>query len=410
MRRERLLLLRSGYHKDFAIRSLIEEGYDLIIVDEPNSQLLPFAHKMYTINDIWDEDEMTRLAIKAFAENSCSGALNFQDSSAIAYGRLSDHFNLNYYSEETGRILANKLRVRDVLTKSGLNSVKYACVRTSAELFNAIETLGLPAVVKPSDRTASKGVIILRDKNEIEQAYRESIAYSKNGDLIVEQFIYGEEFCSELMVVDSKTYLMSVSEKRVSDTKYCVEMRDLTPARLSSDMYDRIDKYLSRVIKELDYKNGIVHIEFKIDNSCINIIEVNPRCAGGNLLESVFHLSGYNPYTNLAHLVCHRHDAFRLPASIRDDGRYTLFDEMFYGGKPGVIKSIRNMSAFNDLRKHDVEKMFLYVDKGDYIGNAKNNVGGIGCIYLIDDDYNTLVERCNEIEGTIDIGVDEETI
>ena len=121
-------------------------------------------------------------------------------------------------------------------------------------------------------------------------------------------------------------------------------------------------------------------------------------------------MSGYNPYTNLANLVCRRNEKVIIPNIIQQGDKYTIFDEFYYDGEPGVIKSIHNTNKFNELKKFDMEKLFLYVDKGDYIENAKSNESGIGCLYLMDNNYEDLIERCDILERIIDIKVNAKAI
>lgn len=410
MKRKNILFLRSGFHKEFALKSMIEAGFDLIVVDEPNSSLLPFAKRMFTIDNKWDENEMFSIAKQAYIENDCLGIISFLDSSTIAYGMLSDYFNLNYFSEETARILSNKIRVRELLTKEGLNSVNFCTAKSVSEIYDAMETWKTPVVIKPSDRSASKGVVIVRDSKDIEAAYKESLLYSKNKEILVEEYIEGIEYCAEYFIVDSTPYIMAVSEKEVLNEKYCVELKDVTPARLPLEDYDKINKYLSKVIRAIGFNNGIVHIELKKENDMISIIEINSRCAGGNLLESVYHLSGYNPYTNLANLLCKVRDEVSIPKLIdyNADSLFTIFDTFSYKGRSGVIKKIENTQVFNEIKRYPEEKFFLYVNKGNFVGETENNEDSIGSIYLMDKEYDSLITRCKQLEDSIGVYVGDE--
>lgn len=279
-----------------------------------------------------------------------------------------------------------------------------------APTYNAMETWKTPVVIKPSDRSASKGVVIVRDSKDIEAAYKESLLYSKNKEILVEEYIEGIEYCAEYFIVDSTPYIMAVSEKEVLNEKYCVELKDVTPARLPLEDYDKINKYLSKVIRAIGFNNGIVHIELKKENDMISIIEINSRCAGGNLLESVYHLSGYNPYTNLANLLCKVRDEVSIPKLIdyNADSLFTIFDTFSYKGRSGVIKKIENTQVFNEIKRYPEEKFFLYVNKGNFVGETENNEDSIGSIYLMDKEYDSLITRCKQLEDSIGVYVGDE--
>lgn len=404
MEKQRILFLRGGFHKEFAYKTLYRESFQSVVIDKIDSECFAMADVIYIADDIRNVDSMFELAKKVYSENGCSGIVSYLDSSTILLGKLSDYFQLNYYNEETGRILADKSKVRKKLQKAGLNNVHFYEICSIKELEDIKYKLQFPIVSKPTDRSGSKGVIIVKNINELENAYYESLGHSNSGKVLIEEYIQGEEYCAEFIVINHKAYMLAISEKMVTNEKYCVEVRDITPARIKENIANNIEDYLIKVMSAFDYNNGVVHIEFKVtEDNEIKIIEINPRCAGGNLLESVFNLSGYNAYRNLFYLTVKDYSKVQLPMSNmwKCMHNYTLFNSFVHKGKEGTIKRIKGANTFNQLKRSPIDKLVMLVKEGDYLEEAKSNEDAIGTIYLMDSSYEEIKKRSELIEKSI---------
>lgn len=404
--KKKILMLRGGYHKEFAYKTMFREGFSPVILDKATAEALRFADAAYLVEDIWNTDEMFELSIKAYEENGCSGIVSFLDSSTLALGKLSDYFGLDYYNAKTADILSNKIKVRQELEKNGLNHVRYKSIHQMQDILDSLSEIDYPFVVKPSDRSAGKGVLVIQKENDIDQAYQEALGYSKNKNLIMEEYIHGKEYCAELMIIQHVPYLLCISEKTVTSDRYCIELVDITPAPSEAVNYEYVETYLAETVKIFDFNNGIMHIEFKLDmDGQIKLIEINPRCAGGNLLESLYHLSGYNAYKNLFYLAAGNPDAVEIPPEniSRELDGYMLYNTFLHHGKCGKIKEIQGVKIFNQVKKYDCETFTLHKKVGDCVSSHKNNEDALGTIYLKDMSYQNLKARNEEIEGKIKV-------
>ncbi len=409
--RKKIFLLRGGFHKEFAYKTMFREGYSLVTIDKANSTSLAYADASYITDNIWNTEELFEKSKKIYEENKCDGIINFLDSSTKLLGKLSDYYHLNYYSEETAEILSNKIAVRNLISKNGLNNIKYKEIKSVNDIKDGIKEISIPFVLKPSDRSASKGVIIVRDKEEIDEAFNEVMKFSKNKRILMEEFITGQEYCAEVMIINHKAYLLCISEKKVTGERYCIELVDITPAPISNELYDKIEDYLKKVIGIFEYNNGVAHIEFKVDdNSKISIIEINPRCSGGNILESLYHLSGYNVYKNICKIALNDIENIEIPP--KDLGKNLngcmLYNTFLHKGEYGTISKIEGLKDINKYKKYHCEKILLNYKVGDYIGKSENNEDSIGTIYLRDESYERIKERNDEIEKSIKVFVNQE--
>ena len=86
----------------------------------------------------------------------------------------------------------DKIRTKQVWQAVGLPTPRYARHRVGDDIGAAIETLGMPVVVKPSHEGSSVGITRVRSSGDLADAL--ALAARYDGELVVEQLIDGEEY------------------------------------------------------------------------------------------------------------------------------------------------------------------------------------------------------------------------
>jgi len=86
----------------------------------------------------------------------------------------------------------DKIRTKQVWESVGLPTPRYVRHDVRADIGNAIGTLGMPVVVKPSHEGSSVGITRVRAPADLAAAMQLAARY--DGELIVEQLIEGEEY------------------------------------------------------------------------------------------------------------------------------------------------------------------------------------------------------------------------
>ena len=81
--------------------------------------------------------------------------------------------------------------MRRRLEAAGIPQPGFGSARTLDEALAAAETVGFPLVIKPADSGGQRGVFRLESEADLRDAFAESIALSRGGELILEQFVDG---------------------------------------------------------------------------------------------------------------------------------------------------------------------------------------------------------------------------
>ena len=144
---------------------------------------------------------------------------------------------------------------------------------------DVVEKIGLPCFIKPNASGSSFGVTKVKTVEQIQPALQ--AAFAESDDVMIEAFMDGIELANGCYKTKDKSVVFPITEV-VSDNeffdynaKYNGEVTEITPARLSPELTDRVKKLTSAIYDILGCK-GIVRVDYIItEGEKINMLEVN---------------------------------------------------------------------------------------------------------------------------------------
>lgn len=144
---------------------------------------------------------------------------------------------------------------------------------------DVVEKIGLPCFIKPNASGSSFGVTKVKTVEQIQPALK--AAFAESDDVMIEAFMDGIELANgcyktkDKSVVFPITEVVSQNEFFDYNAKYNGEVTEITPARLSPELTDRVKK-LTSVIYDILGCKGIVRVDYIItEGEKINMLEVN---------------------------------------------------------------------------------------------------------------------------------------
>ena len=187
---------------------------------------------------------------------SCCGVL----AAALTF----DKFSCNHYLKGFGVRVAESFLLRKGQTV------------TDDEV---AEKIGFPCFVKPNVGGSSFGVTKVKSKEQVQPAVAK--AFSEGETVMIEAFMQGTEVTCGMYKTSMKTVVFPVTEVVSEneffdfDAKYNGQVQEITPARISDSLTQRI-RQLTAVIYDILNCKGIVRIDYIItEGETINLLEVN---------------------------------------------------------------------------------------------------------------------------------------
>ena len=192
--------------------------------------------------------------------------LPYSTSGVLVEAMTFDKFVLNQYLRGYGVSVAESLLIRK----------GYEELVSDEEIERQI---GMPCFVKPAADGSSFGVTKVKNADQLAPAIRKAMMESP--EIMVESFLEGTEITQGCYKTREKSVLLPITEVVTSneffdyDAKYNGQVQEITPARISPEVAERVGKITSHIYDIL-HCNGIIRIDYIISpQGKINMLEVN---------------------------------------------------------------------------------------------------------------------------------------
>ncbi len=234
---------------------------------------------------IIEKDKILEECQKIHPVGVCSIASDLA-TSTISY--VSEKLGLTSNDYKDNFMQTNKYAMREAFKKAGISCPAYAKVNSETN----VDTLNLfyPLIVKPTDRSGSRGICKVNNKEELKSAIQDSCNDSYENSAIVEEYISGPEYSCECISYQGRHYFLQFTQKFTTGNPHFIETGHQEPADIPIYYYSGIISDIFQALTALNVKNGASHTEFKLQkDGSIRIIEIGARmggdCIGSNLVE-----------------------------------------------------------------------------------------------------------------------------
>ena len=210
---------------------------------------------------------------------------------------VADRLGTPGIAPEVAAVITDKFRNREASgCVEGLRHPLYALF--DEEDPACLNRITFPAVVKPTSEGGKRGVTVVADRADLDEALSYARQEKKDSSrIIVESFIpEGVECSVESISVGGRTQVVQVTEKWSSGAPHCVELGHHQPADLSAAIRSKIENVISRAVSAIGVSDGPCHTEVKIVDGEVYLVEFNARPGGDGISYPLTELSTGYPY------------------------------------------------------------------------------------------------------------------
>ena len=306
-----------------------------------------FATKFYPIS-ITEKDNILIEARKIRPDGIISIG---SDLAMLTVNYVANEMGLTANSMTCTEITTNKFLMRQILSISDLPCPKFIQSNSAKQIID--QGLYFPMIVKPTDRSGSRGVTKVHTLQELESAIKRAETESFSKEVIVEEFIVGQEYSVESVSWKGEHYVLQITEKETTGAPYFVEKAQHQPANISEELKQEISEVVIASLDALGVHNGASHSEiFITPENKIFITEIGARMGGDYIGSDLVELStGFDFVRAVIEIAL---GSFN-PQSICIDkkaysGVYFIFPD------PGIITQIfNNSAAFPEIVHCDIQ-------------------------------------------------------
>jgi biotin carboxylase len=275
-----VLFVGAGRHQQRAILRARELGIRVVAADRnPDAPGLAEA----------DEAEVSEFDIPALVEigrrHAVDGVVTIASDRAVpVVAAVAEELGLPGIGREVAHRATHKVAMRRCLAEAGVAQPAFAAVRTLHEGREALETVGLPAVVKPADCAGQRGLFLLRSVDDLEAHLHAALSESSNEEAIVESFHEGLEVNGLVVARGGDPRVVTLSDRlRPHGRGFGVALAHVYPSTLFGDRLAELERVATHVVRALGLRDAVVYPQMLVTDEDTLLLEVAARVPAGQM-------------------------------------------------------------------------------------------------------------------------------
>ena len=286
-----VLFVGAGRHQRRAIAQARARGLRVVAVDRnPEAPGLALADVSEVVDfaDVAGVEDVAR-------RHDVDGALTVSADRAVpVVAAVTERLGLPTIGTGVAHRMTHKIAMRRTLAEEGVPQPPFAAVRSLAEGRAALETVGLPAVLKPVDSGGQRGLFRIETAGDLESHLHSALAESPGREAILEGFVEGTEMNGIVVVRNGDARMVTLSDRlRPDGVGFGVGWIHLYPASIHSDQLGLAERVAERSVAALGLRDGIAFPQLIASpDGGVSVVEVAARIPGGQMADLVRHAVG----------------------------------------------------------------------------------------------------------------------
>ncbi|MEA5003001.1 MAG: ATP-grasp domain-containing protein [Christensenella sp.] len=288
---KRIAIIGASEFQEPLIVKAKEMGYETHVFawkcDDPGEKSADFFYPV----SIVEKEEILKICAKLKPEGIVTVA---SDLATVTVNYVALKLGLAANSEACTLRTTNKFEMRRALKRAGLVTPRFCLLDEQDKRLK--KGMQYPVIVKPTDRSGSRGIMKVEHAQELAGAADCAIEYSFEKKAIAEEFIEGEEYSCESISFEGKHTCLALTKKYTTGAPHYIETGHVQPAGFTRHESEAIKTEIVRTLDALDISTGASHADFRIPaDGEVRIIEVGARMGGDCIGSHLVSLStGYD--------------------------------------------------------------------------------------------------------------------
>lgn len=283
---KKIMILGAGQDQIPLIAKAKELGLYTVVVSPGDYPGMKLADKVIDC-DIRDEEGVLQAARTEGIDGITSDKT---DMPLLAMARVSEELGLPGNRVESIRLFVDKYLMREKCRELGIETIPYTHASSAEEAVDFLRSTGAPAIMKPVDSCASKGVCRVDTEEEVRRYFQQASGFSRTGEVIIEQFIDGQELEVDSVVLHGEVQLLMHADLESFEDVFASTTR-LYPSVQERSVLRRLTAMDKEIIESFGLTQGLTHNEYMLDREGrIHLLEVAARGGGTHISTSIAYL------------------------------------------------------------------------------------------------------------------------
>ena len=372
-----------------------ELGYKVAVVDYDDKAVgIPHADAFYHASTI-DVDGVVEAA-KLYKPDGITTVQTDMPMRAIA--AAAQALSLPGISIDTALRATDKVEMMRAFVSHGISSPWHYTVTAEERIEDYADRLTFPCVFKPTDNSGSRGVSLVKNKDQIEPAFLHSKRYSQSGIIMIEEFMEGPEVSVEVLMMNGTENVLAVTDKLTTGAPHFVEMGHSQQSQLAEDDVKRIKQLAGDALRAVGVVNGPGHVEIILTKGGPKMVELGARLGGDFITTDLVPLStGVDMLAAAIQIACGEKMEV---APIYDKGSAIRF----IPASQGTIREINGIAQAKAIE--GIVKIEMLRNAGDTVPLLQSSLDRIGYVIAQAENAQAAIEICEKALDRIEVIVE----
>ncbi len=280
-----------------ACKALQSEGFEVVLVNSNPATIMTdpeLADRTY-IEPLTSESVAAIIARERpdALLPTVGGQTGLNLSVELARAGILDHYGVEMIGAKLRavEVAEDRQLFKDAMTEIGLQSARSRVVRSLHEAQAFLESIGLPAIIRPSFTLGGSGGGIAFNTEEFDEIIARGLDISPVHEVLVEQSLLGwKEYELEVMrdLADNVVIICSIENFDPMGV-HTGDSITVAPAQTLTDReYQIMRDAAIRIIRKVGVETGGSNIQFAVrpEDGSLVVIEMNPRVSRSSALAS----------------------------------------------------------------------------------------------------------------------------
>ncbi len=359
------------------IKRAKEMGNYVITVDYiPENPGHKLADEAY-FDSTTDLDAVLKLSKKL----NIDGIMTYNsDPAAPTAAYVAEKLGLPGNPYQSVKIMSEKNLFRDFLISNGLNAPKFGNYLNIEDALCHINDFSFPIIIKPVDSSGSKGVTVVNNVNDVQNAIECALEKSRSKKFIIEEYIepVGKQLHGDGFVQNGKVVFLHLGDHHFDSTinnlvPYSTTYPTEHPVEIVNACKNQIQDFMSKV----GFKNGGFNVELRISNKDNKpyIIDIGAR-NGGNFTPKVIEYgSGFNFLDRAIKIALGESiDDIKITDKVSNFVSYLIL----HSDKNGVLNNI----VLDKMIENRIIEKHIYLKSGDKVETFLGANAALGVLIM----------------------------
>jgi len=320
---------------------------------------------------------------------------------------IAKEFNWIGPSIQTGEWATDKYEMKCHFVKKGIPIPHFAPVSSSEDVKICWKKWNCDnVIIKPTDRAGSRGVRIISKESDSKIAYDYAVFCSKNGKVILEEYIHGLQISTESVLTEKRSMTPGFADRVYEGMDVfwpqIMENGGWVPSLVDHAMRRAVCDLVEKAARVLGIRRGVAKGDVVIHpEKGPMIIEMAARLSGGDFSESLVPLGIGVNYVKAALKIAIGEEPDWDDMSPKWE---SVVANRYFFLPPGKLEAIEGMESIRKIEA--VKKLKVFYKIGDVIPEITHHGQRAGVVVIVGENRKVVQRYIDKVYQSLKFNID----